>query len=114
MARRRPWDAVVVGGGVVGCAVLRELTVRLGWLTLTLTITITITMTLTPGALYVRSEVVVDPWLLLLPLLPLPLLLLGAPRLARECLGSGLAVQNGAERRSPRRRGRRPGPTPWP
>ena len=48
MAARRPWDAVVVGGGVVGCAVLRELTVRLGWLTLTLTITITITMTLTP------------------------------------------------------------------
>ena len=31
MARRRPWDAVVVGGGVVGCAVLRELTVHLGW-----------------------------------------------------------------------------------
>ena len=31
MARRRPWDAVVVGGGVVGCAVLRELTARLGW-----------------------------------------------------------------------------------
>jgi glycerol-3-phosphate dehydrogenase len=31
MARRRPWDAVVVGGGVVGCAVLRELTVNLGW-----------------------------------------------------------------------------------
>ena len=30
MARRRPWDALVVGGGVVGCAVLRELTVRLG------------------------------------------------------------------------------------
>ena len=31
MARRRPWDAIVVGGGVVGCAVLRELTVNLGW-----------------------------------------------------------------------------------
>ena len=31
MVRRRPWDAVVVGGGVVGCAVLRELTVHLGW-----------------------------------------------------------------------------------
>ncbi|EOD25522.1 hypothetical protein EMIHUDRAFT_237648 [Emiliania huxleyi CCMP1516] len=28
---RRTWDAVVVGGGVVGCAVLRELTVRRGW-----------------------------------------------------------------------------------
>ena len=28
---RRPWDAIVVGGGVVGCAVLRELTVNLGW-----------------------------------------------------------------------------------
>ena len=31
MAARRPWDALVVGGGVVGCAVLRELTVRRGW-----------------------------------------------------------------------------------
>ena len=31
MPRPRPWDAIVVGGGVVGCAVLRELTVSLGW-----------------------------------------------------------------------------------
>lgn len=28
---KKPWDAVVVGGGVVGCAVLRELTVHRGW-----------------------------------------------------------------------------------
>ena len=28
---RRPWDAIVVGGGVVGCAVLRELTVFRSW-----------------------------------------------------------------------------------
>ena len=31
MQPRRPWDAIVIGGGVVGCAVLRELTVHRGW-----------------------------------------------------------------------------------
>ena len=29
--RRTSFDAVVIGGGVVGCAVLRELTVHRGW-----------------------------------------------------------------------------------
>ena len=31
MASKKIWDAIVVGGGVVGCAVLRELTVHRGW-----------------------------------------------------------------------------------
>lgn len=30
-AARPRWDAIVVGGGVVGCAVLRELVVHRGW-----------------------------------------------------------------------------------